>query len=456
MINNKISNLLININQTILNALKKFDKNRINFLIVINSKNQFQGVISISDIRRVLIKGIAISSKIKKFINVNPFFLRNSNKRNLIKQIHFYNKNINIDPYIIPVINNKNIPVDIIDNENFNYFSKVKKNKKKILIIGGAGYIGSMLTELLLKKGFNVSVFDKFIYQTEKNFKDIFKNKNLSIFKGDTRHLNTIFNLVKTNDIIIHLGEMVGDPLCEKNPDLTFETNYLASIGIANICKILEVSKFVYVSSCSVYGESSSNELLNESSDINPVSAYARLKIMCEEAILKNIGNFCNTTILRLGTVFGDSHRKRYDLVINLFSGLAATEKPIKIFGGNQWRPFIHIKDVCNFINKIIISKNQKKNGQVFNLVGENTTIVKVGNYIKKKYGTKIIMDDKVSDFRNYKVSSKKAIKIFNYKPKYSIKYGIDEIIKKTKKRKINNIFKKKYINLSNLKRFEK
>lgn len=131
MISNKISHLLININQTILNALKKFDKNRINFLIVINSKNQFQGVISISDIRRALIKGNAISSKIKNFININPFFLRNSNKRNLIKQIHFYNKNINIDPYIIPVINNKNIPIDIIDNENFDYFSKVKKNKKK-------------------------------------------------------------------------------------------------------------------------------------------------------------------------------------------------------------------------------------------------------------------------------------------------------------------------------------
>lgn len=217
-----------------------------------------------------------------------------------------------------------------------------------------------MLTELLLKKGFNVSILDKFIYQTEKNFKDIFKNKNLSIFKGDTRHLNTIFNLVKTHDIIIHLGEMVGDPLCEKDPELTFETNYLASIGIANICKILEVSKFIYVSSCSVYGESNFNKLLNETFDINPVSAYARLKIMCEEAILKNIGNFCNTTILRLGTVFGDSHRKRYDLVINLFSGLAANEKPIKIFGGNQWRPFIHIKDVCNFINKIIVSKKKK------------------------------------------------------------------------------------------------
>lgn len=88
-------------------------------------------------------------------------------------------------------------------------------------------------------------------------------------------------------------------------------------------------------------------------------------------------------------------------------------------------------------------------------MVGENTTILKVGNYIKKKYGTKIIMDDKVNDFRNYKVSSKKAVKTFNYKPKYSIKYGINEIIKETKKRKINNIFKKKYINLSNLKRFE-
>ena len=454
MISNNINNFCININQTILNVLKKFDKNRNNFLIVVNSKKKFQGVITISDIRRALIKGNNITSKIKKFINVTPLYLKKSNTRSLIEQINFYKKNINIDPYIIPVINDKNIPVNVIDI--LNYHSKIKRNKKKILIIGGAGYVGSMLTEHLLKKKFHVSVLDKFIYQSKKDFVDIFKNKNLSIFKGDTRHLNTIFNLVKTHDIIIHLGEMVGDPLCEKNPDLTFETNYLASIGIANICKILEVSKFIYVSSCSVYGESHSDKLLNESSNINPVSAYAKLKIMCEDAIQKNIGNFCNTTIIRLGTVFGNSHRKRYDLVINLFAGLAATDKPIKIFGGNQWRPFIHVKDVCNFINKIIVSKNKKKNGQVFNLVGENTTIVKVGDYIKKKYGTKIIINNKVSDFRNYKVSSKKAMKNFNFKAKYSIKYGINEIINEIKKKKINNIFKKKYINLSNLKEFEK
>ncbi len=230
----------------------------------------------------------------------------------------------------------------------------------------------------------------------------------------------------------------------------------MASIGIANICKILEISKFIYVSSCSIYGESNSNKLLNETSDINPVSTYAKLKVMCEDTILKNIGNFCNTTIIRLGTVFGNSHRKRYDLVINLFAGLAATNKPINIFGGNQWRPFIHVLDVCNFINKIIVSKKQKKNGEVFNLVGENTTILKVGNYINKKYGTKIIINDKISDFRNYKVTSKKAIKNFNFKPKYSIKYGINEIIKETKKTKINNILKKKYINVYNLKKFEK
>lgn len=444
MLNNKIINLCININQTILNTLKKFDQNRNNFLIVINSKNKFQGVISISDIRRAIIKGNSINSKIKNFINKNPLYIKNFNKKNLIKQIYFYNKNKdkNIDPYIIPIINKKNIPINVIDNESLNFNSKLKKNKKTILLIGGAGYIGSMLTEILLKKGYFVTVLDKFIYQSEKNFQNIFKSNKLYTHKGDTRHLNTIYNVVKKNDIIIHLGEMVGDPLCEKNADLTFETNYLASIGIANICKILEVSKFIYISSCSVYGENNSKEFLDERSKINPVSSYAKLKIMCEEAILKNIGNFCNTTIIRLGTVFGNSHRKRYDLVINLFAGLIATSKTIKIFGGNQWRPFIHILDVCNFIIKVI-ENISKKNGQVFNLVGENTTIKKIGYYIKKKYDAKIITEDNVMDTRNYKVTSKKARKEYNYKPKYTIKYGIEEIIKETKKKKLLIFLKK-------------
>jgi nucleoside-diphosphate-sugar epimerase len=456
MINKQIKNLCININKSILDALNKFDKNRNNFLIVVNSKNQFKGIITISDIRRTIIKGNSIESSIKKFINPNPVFYKDNGKKKMLQEFLLKAKIKNIEPKIIPVVNSKNIPINIIENFDFNNQVPIKKKLKKILIIGGAGYIGSILTDLLLQKGYEVSVLDKFIYQSKKRFlNEIKSKKNLKIFDGDTRHLNVVFNAVKNNDIVVHLGEMVGDPLCAKDPDLTFETNYLASVSIATICKILEISKFIYISSCSVYGESISDSYLNEKSNINPVSSYAKLKIMCEEAISRNIGSFCKPTIIRLGTVFGDSIRKRYDLVINLFSGLAANKKTIKIFGGTQWRPFIHVKDVCNFIDKIIESSNKKVNGQIFNLTKENVTIKEVGEIIKKKYGTNVVVDKNTNDTRNYKVSSLKAKKVLNFMPKFSIRYGINEMIKITKKNKIKNILHHRYINLKNYEKFK-
>ena len=455
MLKKKIKKFSININKKIIDVLKKFDQNRNNFLIVINSRNQFEGVITISDVRRALVKGNNVNQKIKKFINLNPVVLKFKDYL-LIKEKKVKLNDINIDPFFIPVLNKDNIPVLIINNiENLNKPKKQKRSsKKRVLIIGGAGYIGSVLTGLLLKNGYTINVLDKFIYQSKFEFKNLFKNKKLNVIDGDTRDIKTVFNAVKNNDIVIHLGEMVGDPLCEKEPELTLETNYLASISIANICKTLEISKFVYISSCSVYGANKTNKLLDENSEINPVSSYAKLKIKCEEAILNNIGNFCKPSIIRLGTVFGDSPRRRYDLVVNLFSGLVANNKKIKIFGGEQWRPFIHVFDVSNFIKKIIENTTQNKKGKIYNLIGENIKISNLGKYLIKKYNANVIIEKHLDDKRNYKVTAKKAFKDFNFKPKYTVKRGIEEIILNTKKNKINNIFRDKYINISNLEKF--
>ena len=455
MLKKKIKKFSININKKIIDVLKKFDKNRNNFLIVINSKNQFEGVITISDVRRALVKGNNVNQKIKKFININPVVLKFRDYL-LIKEKKKKLNDINIDPFFIPVLNKDNIPVMILNNlENLNKPKKQKRlSKKSVLIIGGAGYIGSVLTGLLLKNDYTINVLDKFIYQSKFKFTNLFKNKKLNVIDGDTRDIKTVFNAVKNNDIVIHLGEMVGDPLCEKEPELTLETNYLASISIANICKTLEISKFVYISSCSVYGANKTNRLLDENSEINPVSSYAKLKIKCEEAILNNIGNFCKTSIIRLGTVFGDSPRKRYDLVVNLFSGLVANNKKIKIFGGEQWRPFIHVSDVSNFIKRIIENTTQNKKGEIYNLIGENIKIYNLGKYLIKKYNANVMIEKRLDDKRNYKVTAQKAYKTFNFKPKYTVKKGIEEIILNTKKNKINNIFKDRYINISNLEKF--
>ena len=254
---------------------------------------------------------------------------------------------------------------------------------------------------------------------------------------------------------MVHLAEMVGDPLCEQRPTKTYVTNYLASITIASICKNLGIEKFIYISSCSVYGSNQDRKLLDENSNINPLSVYAKLKAICEKTIITNLGNNFKPCILRLGTVYGNSIRPRYDLVVNLFAGQVANMKKINIEGGQQWRPFVHVEDVCDAIITILKLPMKKTNGQIFNLVGENIRIIDLGNKIKKFYPkAKVIISKTRKDFRDYRVSANKAKLLLKFKPKFTISKGIKTMVEFTKKNKIKKTNLKQYINILNLNKF--
>ena len=204
----------------------------------------------------------------------------------------------------------------------------------------------------------------------------------MKLVKGDSRRIDEVFEVIKKNNVVVHLAELVGDPLCEVKPSKTYEVNFLASIAISNICKNLPISKFIYISSCSVYG--SNNKLLTEKSEINPISVYAKLKVLCEKALIRNSGEFCKPCILRLGTVYGTSLRPRFDLVINLFASRVANNLPIIVTGGDQWRPFIHVNEVCLAIINIIKAKREKVNGQIFNLTSFNSRIIDIAKKFKR------------------------------------------------------------------------
>ena len=270
-----------------------------------------------------------MSHKITNFINRNPVVIeQEKNNEDFASKIDI-SKLQNIDPPLIPIINNKKIPIKLIEKNNLKFINSSKKKKKQsILLIGGAGYIGNPVCKKLLAEGHDVTIFDKFIYNSKKKIKKFHKNKNLNLINGDTRNLSSIYEAIKNHNVVIHLAEMVGDPLCEISPERTYEVNFLASITIANICKNLELDKFIYISSCSVYGSSNKN-LLSEKSKLNPLTVYAKLKNICEKAISNNSGSSLKPCILRLGTVYGNSLRQRYDLVINLFSALTGNKKKL-------------------------------------------------------------------------------------------------------------------------------
>ena len=455
----EIKGYCIGINKKIIDVLELFETFGINLAIVVNKSSKFLGIVTASDIRRAFIKGYNKYSNIKKIVNYKPLFLKGEIDENQLSNVISSSKFNDINPPLIPLIDKNNIPYNILNKEDLN-LPIISKNKKigikpNILLIGGAGYIGTNLAKKFLDLGYRVTIFDKFIYLSKRKIKLKLKNKNLNLVKGDTRSIDKTFEVVKKNDVIIHLAELVGDPLCEKRPSKTYSINYLASMTISNICKNLGISKFIYVSSCSVYGARKDEKFSSENSEINPLSVYAKLKALSEKTIIRNLGEYCRPCILRLGTVFGGSIRPRYDLVLNIFSGLIANNKKITINGGEQWRPFVHIDDVCDVIIKIIKLDKNKTDGQIFNIASYNFKISQIGRLIKKIYPKIKIENIKgSSDKRNYKVSSNKAKRILNFKPKVSIEKGIKDLVSFTKKNKIKNIKQKKYLNILNADKF--
>ncbi len=312
------------------------------------------------------------------------------------------------------------------------------KIKKKLLIIGGAGYIGSVLSPSLVKAGYQVTVLDNLIYNQKKLQ---ISNKNFKFILGDLRNKKIINNLVKSNDIIILLAGLVGDPITKKYPLVSSKIN---NIGIKHIIKVVKKNKienFIFVSTCSNYGIVKNNILAKENHNLYPLSRYAKDKVKVENFIKKNIfRSKTTTTILRFATAFGLAPRMRFDLTVNEFTKILHEKKNLEIYDTETWRPYCHVKDFSRVIIKVLQSSSEKVGNQIFNCGGVKNNFNKynIVNKIKKYFpGPKItFLKGQTKDMRSYLVNFSKIKKILNFTPKYSLDYGIKEIIKFLKSNK--------------------
>lgn len=305
-----------------------------------------------------------------------------------------------------------------------------------ILIVGGAGYVGGGIVDKL-KKHHQVTVYDSLIY--EESYR-----KDVNFVYGDVRDQSKLLKLFKNHDAVIWLAALVGDGACAINPELTFEINSDSVKFLAENFK----KRIVFLSTCSVYG--AQDGLLNEDSSINPLSEYASSKVQAEEYLKGS-----NSIIFRLGTLFGISDefsRIRLDLVVNILVTKALTEGKLTVFGGEQWRPLLHVNDVANAIEQTIDSET---NG-IFNLHYKNFKIIDIAEAIVNKVDSAIIETTpmKFQDARNYQVSSEKLFSETGFKAEIDLNTGINEIYDLIANNRIKNVNHKRYSNQNFLEEF--
>ncbi len=309
---------------------------------------------------------------------------------------------------------------------------KVDSEKSKnILVTGGAGYIGIHLVQMLLDDDYNVTILDNFTFG-KSSINQIINHPKLTIIEGDVANIKDLVKAVKNNRYVVALAAIVGDPASSIDAEETLNLNYESSKILTEICNFYEVEKLIFASSCSVYGASTSG-YLKEDSPLNPVSLYARTRIYSENYILDN-SKITSPTILRLSTVFGFSPRMRYDLVVNTLLIRALKDKKFSVFGGDQWRPFVHCYDVARAFKLAIESERKVTHKQIFNVGSDdmNFTIDQIGDKISAKFpDSEYNTVDEDVDKRNYKVSFNKITTQLGFEKKYDIEMGLNEMIEK-------------------------
>ena len=325
---------------------------------------------------------------------------------------------------------------------------------ENILVTGHNGFIGTLLVKLLIEKGYNVTGFDTNYFGGDCNFyyyKNEIKKINKDIRKVTESDLENI-------DAVCHLAALSNDPLGQLNEDLTYSINYESTVTLAKLAKNVGVKKFIYASSCSLYGVAG-NEALTEAAAFNPVTAYAKSKVLSEKQILQlSTKNFC-TTSLRNATAYGISPKLRVDLVVNNLVGWALTTGEIKILSdGTPWRPLVHSEDIARAFVAVIETPIESVNGQAFNvgINSENYQIKDIATIISQIMPNceVIITGEYGSDSRTYKVDFNKIRECLpNFRPKWNLVKGIEQIVESYREYKMDNekFFGRHFIRLKQL-----
>ncbi|RYY46048.1 MAG: NAD(P)-dependent oxidoreductase [Chitinophagaceae bacterium] len=322
----------------------------------------------------------------------------------------------------------------------------------KVLVTGGAGYIGSVLVRQLLEKGYKVRAFDSLKFGGDALY-DVMLNPNFEFLKGDIRNADEVKAALQGIDAVAHLAAIVGDPACKKFSDEANETNWDGSVALFEAAESAGVKRFVFASTCSNYGKMPDpDSFVVESSELNPVSLYAELKVKFEKYLIeeRKASRMCSTA-LRFSTVYGFSPRIRFDLTVNEFTRNATLTGEQEIWGAQFWRPYCHVDDLARAVVLVLESDEKKVRANVFN-VGATEENYNKGMIIEEV--CKVVPNTKVNyvemneDPRDYRVNFDKIKNELGYTITKTVPDGVEEIYKLLKTGVVTEPYGEKFRNI--------
>jgi len=321
---------------------------------------------------------------------------------------------------------------------------QISSKQKTVLIVGGAGYIGSVLTRIMLDAGYNVRVLDNLLYNNASAVSDLLSNTRFSFIRGDFCDSTTLKESLSGITDVVLLAALVGDPICKKYPDEARRVNLEGSIHLIEELGHHEMDRFIFLSTCSNYGPREDDKPAHEESELNPQSLYAETKVNVERYLRYDIDafNFC-PIILRSATAFGLSPRMRFDLTVPEFTRELTLGRELVVYDENTWRPYCHVADISEAIMLVIGADSRLVRGEVFNVgsSSENHTKREIVEIICGKINDcRIIYRQGGIDPRNYRVLFDKIATILGFSNKYKVADSIDELIREIRNGRFEDI----------------